>query len=266
MNNKCPYLEMQCANLKCDCAKYKAYVDAKNPEIFQQVMLNNNFDVNLPDFELIYSMQKSFASRMRKMEGLTKQEIDKWIDQYLVCIEDEIREVREHLDLYGETPKYDSEVDKNLELKKEVIDILHFMMELFIVGNADKNIIKKHYNDMYNVGWTYSNVDLFEEAYDRQSITLPKYLNSFVDRTHDITVLKASCRLSDACALVRQQISWKHWKKPSDTINYEKLYDAYAVVFHEFINLCVLTMDEKEIRTIYVNKNVENILRQKYGY
>ena len=151
-------------------------------------------------------------------------------------------------------------------LKKEVIDILHFMMELFIVGNADKNIIKKHYNDMYNVGWTYSNVDLFEEAYDRQSITLPKYLNSFVDRTHDITVLKASCRLSDACALVRQQISWKHWKKPSDTINYEKLYDAYAVVFHEFINLCVLTMDEKEIRTIYVNKNVENILRQKYGY
>ena len=199
------------------------------------------------------------------MDGLTKREIDKWVDKYLVCIEDEIREVREHLNLYGEE-KYDSEIDKVLELKKEVIDILHFMMELFIVGNADKNIIKKHYNDMYNVGWTYSNVDLFEEAYDRQSITLPKYLNSFVDRTHDITVLKASCRLSDACALVRQQISWKHWKKPSDTINYEKLYDAYAVVFHEFINLCVLTMDEKEIRTIYVNKNVENILRQKYGY
>ena len=45
---------------------------------------------------------------------------------------------------------------------------------------------------------------------------------------------------------------------------YEKLYDAYAVVFHEFINLCVLTMDEKEIRTIYVNKNVEK--RQQMMY
>ena len=266
MNTKCPYLEIQCENLKCDCVKYKAYVDAKNSEIFQKVMEENGFDTSLPDFDLMMSMQKSFASRMRKMEGLTKREIDKWIDQYLVCIEDEIREVREHLDLYGGEPKYKSDVDKNLELKKEVIDILHFMMELFIVGDADKDIIKKSYCDEYHIGWIKNDKDLIAEAYDRQIITLPKYLNTYEDSRKDITVLKASCRLSDACALVRQQISWKHWKKPSDVLDYDKLYHAYAVVFHEFINLCILTMDEKEIKDIYVNKNVENILRQKYGY
>lgn len=263
-NTKCPYLEIQCENLVCDCPKYKAYVDAKDPVIFQQVMDENHFDTSLLDFDLIMQMQKSFASRMRKMDGLTKREIDKWVDKYLVCIEDEIREVREHLNLYGEEEKYDSEIDKVLELKKEVIDILHFMMELFIIGNADKNVIKKYYCNFYQAD--ASNGDLIDEAYKKQKNTIKKYLNTKNDTSLDITVLKASCRLSDACALVRQQISWKHWKKPSKFIDYDKLYHAYAVVFHEFINLCILTMKENEIKDIYVKKNVENILRQKYGY
>ena len=65
---------------------------------------------------------------------------------------------------------------------------------------------------------------------------------------------------------LRESMYWKHWKKPSKFIDYDKLYHAYAVVFHEFINLCILTMKENEIKDIYVKKNVENILRQKYGY
>ena len=86
------------------------------------------------------------------------------------------------------------------------------------------------------------------------------------DLNKDITILKASCRLSDACALARQQISWKHWKKPNDYIDFDKLYQAYAVIFHEFINLCLLTIPVEEIKEIYIKKNVENILRQEYGY
>ena len=108
--------------------------------------------------------------------------------------------------------------------------------------------------------------DLIEVAYNHQKETMDDYLYTKEDINKDITILKASCRLSDACASVRQQISWKHWKKPNEFIDIDKLYFAYAEVFHEFINLCILTMSVKEIKDIYVKKNVENILRQEYGY
>lgn len=260
MNHNCPYLEMQCQNLKCDCPKYKAYIDAKKPEVFERVMKENNFDTSLPAFELLMAMQYSFASRVRKVDNLSKEEKDKWIDRYLVCIEDEIREVREHLNLYGDMSKNE---DKGLELKKEVIDILHFMMELFLVGGADHKMIGSYYRSIY--GSSDYTRDLIEVAYDEQKPYIEEYLDCEKDG-YDISVLKASCRLSDACALVRQQISWKHWKKPNDKIDYERLYDAFAKLFHEFINLCILTMPVEEVKGIYVNKNVENILRQEYGY
>ena len=261
LNKNCPYLEMQCENLECDCPKYKAYIDVKDPVIFNRVMEENNFDVNQPAFDLVMVMQHSFASRIRQMDNLSKSEKDEWIDKYLVCIEDEVRELREHLSLYGEIEVK----DKDIELKKEVIDILHFMMDLFIVGGANQDIIKEFYRDLCEIDLD-SKEDLFEVAYRLQREDIDEYLNVKEDIKKDITILKASCRLLDACALVRQHISWKHWKEPSTYIDYNKLYHAYAVVFHEFMNLCILTMEEKEIKDIYVRKNVENILRQEYGY
>lgn len=263
MNKNCPYFELNCNKLQCDCPKYKAYVDSKNPDIFYRVIKENEFDLTQSTFDLIMSMQHSFASRMRKVDNLTKEEQDIWIDKYLVCIEDEVREVREHLNIYCDDKKYNSDNDRNIELKKEVIDILHFVMELFIVGNAGQDDIKKYYNEFINID---NNEDLIHTAYQVQKDTVYYYLNGNRKPNSDITILKSSCKLLDACSLVRQQISWKHWKKPNKFINYDSLYRAYAAVFYEFINLCVLTMDESEIKSIYIQKNVENILRQEYGY
>ena len=263
MNKNCPYFELNCNELQCDCPKYKAYVDAKNINIFNRVIKENGFDLKQSTFDLVMSMQHSFASRMRKVDKLTKEEQDVWIDKYLVCIEDEVREVREHLNIYCDEKKYASDDDRNLELKKEVIDILHFVMELFIVGNATQDDIKKYYNEFAVVDECD---DLIHVAYQLQKESVHTYLNGNRKPNSDITILKASCKLLDACSLVRQQISWKHWKKPNKEINYDMLYRAFAAVFFEFINLCVLTMEESEIRDIYVHKNVENVLRQEYGY
>lgn len=262
MNNNCPYLEMQCESLHCDCAKYKAYVDAKNDKIVERVLKENNFDISLTAWELLMQMQRSFASRIRKVDNPTKEEVDKWVDKYLICVEDEIREVREHLVLYSKNDKNNS-ID--IELKKEVIDILHFMLDLFIVGGANTHDIQFAYDKKYNVSLNEKE-DLIDVAYNRQKESIDEYLYTKDDINKDITILKASCRLSDACASVRQQISWKHWKKPNDFIDFDKLYLAYAEVFHEFINLCILTMNVNEIKDIYIHKNIENILRQEYGY
>lgn len=261
MNSDCPYCEEKCKDLKCDCAKFLAYKDAQNPEMVEKILSENNFDISKSSWELLMQMQKSFAKRLHKIDNLSKDEVDKWVDKYLVCIDDEVREVREYLNLYNN----DDIKDNSAELKKEVIDILHFMMDLFLVGNANSKIIKDSYCKKYMIDVNSDDFDLISIAYNVQSMTINDYL-SLMSSNEDFNILKATCKLLDADALVRQQISWKHWKKPSNEINYDKLYDAFALVFHEFINLTILTMKLDEIKGIYVKKNVENIQRQYYGY
>lgn len=264
-NKKCPYLEAKCADIECDCPKYLAYVDANDEDKVKAVLAEQGFDMSLPAWELMYTMQRSFAARMHKVDELTKEEVDNWVDKYLVCIDDEMREVREHLNLFGDHPVETDE--QQVELRKEVIDIIHFVMDLFIVGNASALTIKKAYAMQYlNSRPIPDDVDLIHVAYEHQHDSILQYLDA-EGQTDDITMVKALCRLADACGAVRQQISWKHWKKPNPVIDYDKLHAAYAQVFHEFINLCVLTMDSPDdVRDIYVRKNVENIFRQQHGY
>jgi hypothetical protein len=108
--------------------------------------------------------------------------------------------------------------------------------------------------------------DLVKFAYLLQESSINEYLNIYSIDNKDFSILKACCKLSDACGLVRQQISWKHWKKPNPKINMDKLQDAFALLFHELINLFILTMNCNEIQFIYITKNAENIQRQVYGY
>jgi len=264
-NQACPYLEPKCADIDCDCPKYLAYVDAKDEKVVAEIMAEKGFDQSLPAWDLMYTMQKSFAGSLHKIDGLTKEEVDYWVDKYLVCIDDEMREVREHLNLYGDHQVETEE--QQAELRKEVIDIIHFVMDLFIVGGASASEVKHKYAARYLNGRQLpADVDLIAVAYEHQRDGVLTYLDA-VGQTDDITMVKALCRLADACGAVRQQISWKHWKKPNPTIDKDKLHDAFALVFHEFITLCVLTMnDQADVRNIYVQKNIENICRQRHGY
>ena len=257
MNKDCPYCETKCQDITCPCPKYLAYVDVQDPNKVKQILDDLHFDTSLPDWDLMYSMQRSFEQRFHKIDNLTKEEMDNWINKYIVCIEDEVREVRECLNLYNNRCDIKPE-----ELKKEVIDILHFMMDLFIAGGATAQDIARLYSEKYHV----NSDNIITTAYAFQSKYIYEYLNIYSVDKLDWGILKATCKLLDACAQVRQQISWKHWKKPNSDINIDKLFHAYVLVFHEFINLCILTMTVEEIKTIYVKKNVENIQRQKYGY
>jgi hypothetical protein len=254
----CPYREDSCEPEKCDCAKYKAYKAANEPGMIEKKLEENGFDPEQETWPLIMAMQKSFASRLHKMEDLTKEETDHWIDRYLVCIDDEIRELREHLNIYN-----DNHVKNNKEeLKKEVIDILHFVMDVFLSGNANAEDIKQAYLQTY-APTVKDTTDFITFAYINQKA----YPYNFGHLTNpDDYILKLSCKLSDACATVRQQISWKHWKKPSATIDQEKLLVSFAGLFKALVDLFIFTMSVDEIRDIYVKKNVENILRQELGY
>lgn len=257
--DKCPYKEENCDLSKCACAKYLAYEAVNDPEQIKEELAVMGFDIeNMSIFELLMSMQKLFAGNFHKVDNLTKSEQDKWINAYLVCVEDEIREVREHLGIYpGKANKTNV-----VELKKEIIDILHFMMDEFICGNAtykdiEKAYLKEFFPDIACVS------DLIEFSY--------KYQNSVSDRfdayNYDHSCLLLVNELLDCSAMVRQCISWKHWKKPAETIDYDKLYRAFAHTFRTFIDLCKYNdMRPNDIKDIYIKKNLENRFRQKIGY
>jgi hypothetical protein len=270
--NKCPYSEKKCEDIGCPCPKYFAYEDVKNPEKLKEILQTEGFDLNLPGWKLMYQMQTKFASRFHDLENITKESIDTWVDKYLVCIDDELREVREWLSLYGENKSFNQK-----ELQKEAIDILHFVMDTFICAGATADDIEHAYinryaNEIHEFDEHHVNdelkqtQDLVKFAYLLQESSINEYLNIYSIDNKDFSILKACCKLSDACGLVRQQISWKHWKKPNPKINMDKLQDAFALLFHELINLFILTMNCNEIQFIYITKNAENIQRQVYGY
>lgn len=271
---KCPYRELKCVTLEdlqgpyditniadcdCPCPKYQAYLDVQDPEKVKAELATFGLNENTETWEILMTMQKRFANRFHKVEGLTKDEVDHWINEYLVCIEDEVREVREHLAFY--TGAIQDINQSDVELKKEIIDILHFMMNEFIVGGMDSNTLKKHYLKKYA-----NNIidvkDFLKFAYERQLLIYDyqdkdKYYNTFI----------LVNKLLDCSGKVRQQISWKHWKKPSSTIDYDKLYDAFAETFKILVDLfVVLNMTSDEVRDIYIKKNLENIFRQNRNY
>lgn len=255
---ECPYREMNCQNKIC--AKFMAYLDVNDDEIVKKEISEMGLDIdNMETFELLMNMQKLFASKFHKVDGLTKSEQDHWINVYLVCIEDEVREVREHLNIYPDVKCNTNKV----EMKKEIIDILHFMMDEFICGGATFEDIKKYY--LMEFSPMVKDVsDLFAYACEIQNSSVRTL---YQKNTYDTTCLLLVNKMLDCSAEVRQCISWKHWKKPTDTINYDKLYKAFAHTFKVFVDLCVYNdMFEKDIKDIYIKKNLENRFRQRYGY
>lgn len=257
--NKCPYREGKCANCECPCVKYQAYLAVQDPEKVRVELSNFGLNEETETWLILMTMQKKFAARFHKVEGLTKEEIEHWINEYLVCIEDEVREVREHLNFYTGNSK--TGLEAMYELKKEIIDILHFVMDEFIVGGIDAHKLKQYYLKMYTPN-ILSVKDFLKFAYENQ--------NNFNLQTRDEIEQKIFIlinKLLDCSGKVRQQISWKHWKKPLTIIDYNLLYEAFAETFKVLVDLFIAVgMKPDEVREVYIKKNLENIFRQQYGY
>lgn len=254
----CPYRENNCDNKIC--AKFMAYLDVNDHNVVKEEINEMGFDIdNMETLELLMSMQIIFASNFHKVVNLSKTEQEHWINTYLVCIEDEVREVREHLKIYPDKVN----ITNKDEMKKEVIDILHFMMDEFICGGATFKDIKKYYlKEYYPI--VLDTTSLLSFAFDMQKNDVEEIYNK---HNYDMNCLLLINKLLDCNGEVRQCISWKHWKKPSDSINYEKLYTAFAHTFKVFIDLCIyINMSEQEIKDIYIKKNLENRFRKKWGY
>lgn len=266
----CPYLEEKCSDIDCPCPKYKAYEMMQEPGLIERKITELGIDPNQDSWNVLMGMQKIFAGRFHNTTNMTKDEKDKWIKEYLICIEDEIGEFIDYVRLPLNS---EATMTNHIEMQKEVIDILHFVMDVFIAGEVTPEEVKQAYLKHYTAG-VVDVEDFLKFAYDQEALLfysvkedqLAKGIDyNEIDR--DTMLLDLAMRLLLANRKVRQQISWKHWKKPNAEINREKLLEAYAHVFSAFMNLVIFTFDNAaELKQTYVKKNIENILRQELGY
>lgn len=254
----CPYFEPGCRNaeseeLNCVCAKFLAFIDSKDPSIVKRELDKMNVTAT-EKMDIMLSMQKIFAGRFHKIENLTKDEMDHWTNAYLICIEDEIVEAMEFLNIY---PTIIKDFDLK-EFRKELIDILHFLMDGMLVVDMDFSKLKQNYESIFNVELKRDN---FLEGTIENEKT---YVEQICDENQYLYLLNYILR---DIRLVRQCISWKHWKKPNESIDMNKIHLAYTNMYRHLMQIFIASgMTADDIYNVYVSKNIENVLRQAWGY
>ena len=246
--NLCPYCETQCDSCKEPCPKYLAYQAVQDPQIIDKELSDLNIPKNSNKLFTLLTIQKHWAQRFHPIANISKDITDHWVKEYCLCLEDEIAEIFDYISL----------IDKNAiksdkkELQKEVVDVLHFVLDVLIVSDCQYEDIQQVYVDKYGsfLG------DLIEHVFIDHKVILDN--DVLMSKTIQLLLMNRE---------LLQQISWKHWKKPSDKINYQKLHKVCLELVLRFIQLSAVVFDSvDELVDTYIHKNVENILRQKYGY
>lgn len=262
----CPYCEEPC-DLNT-CPKYGAYKKVQDPEVVKETLKELGVDPEGDRLTVMMQMQKLFAARFHKVDFFTKDEVDYWMKAYDTCVTDEVTEVHEHLTVFDDI--YEKPLNNKYELQKEFIDIWHFLMDEFIVGDMNENeLIGVYENEImkYNIP---SGTDPLEFifGYEKKVIEESGKMDlPYEGEVDSLSILIASGHLLAGQRKIRHEISWKHWKKPSATIDYEKLHQAFALTFSALIKCFILSdLTPESLYSIYVIKNCENHWRQKLGY
>ena len=257
LKGDCPYFESNCGGcatdkIDCRCPKLIAYEGVNDPQIKQSVLDKLNVTAT-SKFGIMLQMQSVFAQKFHKIKDLSKEEIDKWTNEYLVCIEDELSEASEFLSLY-KIKKYNE-----IEYRKELIDIIHFLMDGMLVAGITEQ-------DLITVANCEGN-DLLDYLVNKSRLNARNLLDKANNDLDLARLYSLDFIRTISIRNVRQQISWKHWKSRKPTIDKEAIIKAWFDMLVCLIDAFVLVnTTSDDIFNIYVNKNVENQLRQDNGY
>ena len=270
LHKQCPYYETKCDDLQCLCVKYEAWKDVQDPVIVNREL--KALKINETDmFAVMYAIQKHFASRFHDTDNITKEITDAWVKEYCICMEDEIEEIYDYI-MFPTAEHLPARKDNQEELRKEIIDVLHFVMDIMIASDFKPEDAKNRYAIDHNL--FLKDFDLLNEMFKEKRLVLKKRFGIknvnymfLEDRTKSEALITLTSELLEMNRELRQQISWKHWKKPNESINYQKLHDVCYELLNRFVLLAnIVFISGEDIRGTYVKKNIENIRRQKRGY
>lgn len=249
-----------------DDPKYLAWKKVAEPGAIAEMLESIGIDPSQDKLTVMMNMQKAFASKFHKVDNFEKDEVDYWVKAYDICISDEHAEILEHLAIVmgGESK------ENHYELQKEFIDIWHFLMDQFIAADLNAEKLVALY-DVIRGGMVANSkdplTDIFINEYNLLNVRYGGTLASLPKEQIELEVLIHSNKMLFAKSKVMKEISWKHWKKPAATINYDKLQLALAEVFVILVQNFILTkLDAEKLFEIYTVKNAENHYRQVFGY
>ena len=270
IHKQCPYYETKCDDLQCLCVKYEAWKDVQDPVIVNRELKALKIE-ETDMFAVMYAVQKHFASRFHNTDTITKEITDAWVKEYCICMEDEIEEIYDYI-AFPTVEHLPAKKDNQEELRKEIIDVLHFVMDIMIASDFKPEDAKNRYAIDHNL--FLKDFDLLNEMFKEKRQLLKKRFGIkninymfLEDRTKSEALITLTSELLEMNRELRQQISWKHWKKPNDSINYQKLHDVCYELLNRFVLLAnIVFISGEDIRGTYVKKNIENIRRQKRGY
>jgi hypothetical protein len=80
----------------------------------------------------MFSLQKKFGERFVAFDKLSVQGKEQWTKEFLLCLMDEGSEVL-NWTRWKHWKKYDVEKVNEVELKYELVDMLHFLLSLMLV-------------------------------------------------------------------------------------------------------------------------------------
>ena len=191
-------------------------------------------------FAEMLRLQRLFSSRFTPYEELDNGELRlHWTREYIVCIMDEVQEV------IGWLPwKHWKHYPENFELKLEelrfeLVDILHFFMDLGFVLDFE-------WQSTGNICQTVDKLTSKKghEAYDLQAQT--EATKSW------------ACQMYKFLGDIDVSASMNNWARARD---------HFANLFITFVDGLVLwDMDGETLNNFYRSKNAENIDRQNRGY
>lgn len=186
-------------------------------------------------FAYMYSLQYKLQARLGKLPpaNTSAAEATSEIIYWNYCIQDECVELLNWLEIPGA---------KFIELEMEVIDILHFAMNIGIALKLSEAEVQEF---ACGFTWLVGNRPIdYEElcAYTQGlMISITKLIN---------------------------QLPWKSWKTYSpEADGREFAAQNFAQVLYSIFTLaCRLGMDEQKVINYYCAKNLENHARQDRGY
>lgn len=223
-----------------------------------------HFDLPKNALGEIFRAQKRFGSkfcdfdsiepdRSRKFtvqQPMTPDQITEWKNIFLDCIEDEISEIRGWLP-WKHWKRYEGfEVD-DVELKFELIDILHFIVSEFLIFKWNEIEVFKFFNVEGEVDKADSLDALIYKAKGQQMARL--LCDPSLHRPTQIKETLKSLRI-----LIK--LVGKGYEDPS---NGKTFKDIMYVLFELF---ALWGMTGSDVYDYYMSKNKENFARQERNY
>lgn len=233
-------------------AKPMEFKHLAEPNMFSDI----DYDCDALDLPLMFSMQYDLLIDIVQKKSLQNTDTSLAIEKNILCILDEINEF---LDMYNSNLPY---ATKTIEEKFELIDALHFAMQIMILSCGKSMGID-------NLGgFTKDNKEAVMDIlfdYVENNLTDSYYLE-LSDKSFEEGAVMIFMQLSEVLSV----LNWKYWKTYSedDAKSLDEVLKTQMPIFKMIIDLFLTYSgsSEKEIVLYYIIKNLENFDRQLRGY